>query len=59
MISEWMKVMLGEISRKQAEAEQVRAEERRRRHEHGRRAETGRRHAQGISPRPGDERAAG
>jgi hypothetical protein len=31
MISEWMKVMLEEISRKKAEAEQARAEEQRRR----------------------------
>jgi hypothetical protein len=30
MISEWMKVMLDEISRKKAEAEQVRVEEQRR-----------------------------
>ncbi len=30
MISEWMKVMLEEIARKKAEAEEVRAEERRR-----------------------------
>ena len=30
MISEWMKVMLEEISRKKAEAEQALAEERRR-----------------------------
>jgi hypothetical protein len=33
MISEWMKVMLGEISRKKAEAEQERIEELRRRAE--------------------------
>jgi hypothetical protein len=33
MISEWMKVMLEEISRKKAEVEQVRAEEQRRRDE--------------------------
>ena len=33
MISEWMKVMLEEISRKKAEAEQTRAEEQRRRDE--------------------------
>jgi hypothetical protein len=30
MISEWLKVMLEEIARKNAEAEQARAEERRR-----------------------------
>jgi hypothetical protein len=34
MISEWMKVMLEEISRKRAEEEQARIEERRRRGEH-------------------------
>ena len=33
MISEWMKVMLEEISRKKAEAEQARIEEQRRREE--------------------------
>jgi hypothetical protein len=33
MISEWLKVMLEEISRKKAEEEQVRVEERRRREE--------------------------
>jgi hypothetical protein len=33
MSSEWMKVMLEEISRKKAEAEQARAEEQRRRDE--------------------------
>jgi hypothetical protein len=33
MISEWMKVMLEEISRKKAEEEQARIEERRRREE--------------------------
>jgi hypothetical protein len=33
MISEWMKVMLGEIARKKAESEQVRVEEQRRRDE--------------------------
>jgi len=46
MISEWMKVMLGEISRKQAEAEQVRVEERRR-DEHGHRDTQGQRDAHG------------
>jgi hypothetical protein len=34
MITEWMKVMLEEISRKKAEAEQIRTEEQRRRDEH-------------------------
>jgi hypothetical protein len=33
MISEWMKVMLEEISRKKAEEEQARVEEQRRREE--------------------------
>jgi hypothetical protein len=33
MISEWMKVMLEEISRKKAEEEQVRIEQQRRREE--------------------------
>jgi hypothetical protein len=35
MISEWMKVMLEEISRKKAEEEQARIEEQRRQHEQG------------------------
>ena len=35
MISEWMKVMLEEISRKKAEEEQWRIEEQRRRREEG------------------------
>jgi hypothetical protein len=34
MISEWMNVMLEEIARKKAEAEQARAEEQRRLDEH-------------------------
>jgi hypothetical protein len=37
MISEWMKVMLEEISRKKSEAEQARSEELMRREEHARR----------------------
>jgi hypothetical protein len=36
MISEWMKVMLEEISRKKAEAEQARVEEQARAEEHAR-----------------------
>jgi hypothetical protein len=36
MTSEWLKVMLEEISRKKAEAEQAQAEEERRRAEHQR-----------------------
>jgi hypothetical protein len=47
MTSEWMKVMLEEISRKQAEAEQARAEEKRRCGE------------QVTAPRSADERAQG
>jgi hypothetical protein len=39
MISEWMKVMLEEISRKKSEAEQARAEELTRREEIRRREE--------------------
>jgi hypothetical protein len=39
MISEWMKVMLDEISRKKAEAEQVCVEEQRRADEERQRAE--------------------
>ncbi len=39
MISEWMKVMLEEISRKKSEAEQARAEELMRREDSGRREE--------------------
>jgi hypothetical protein len=47
MISEWMKVMLEEISRKKAEAEQARAEEQRR-------------HEESIAaPRSGTDRARG
>jgi hypothetical protein len=53
MISEWMKVMLEEISRKKAEAEQARVEEQRRRDEQGRRDEAI------ASPRSGTDRARG
>ena len=35
MISEWMRVMLEEIARKKAEAEQARVEEQQRAKEHG------------------------
>ena len=35
MISEWMKIMLEEISRKKSEQEQARSEELMRREEHG------------------------
>ena len=55
MISEWMKVMLEEIARKKAEAEEVRAEQRRRSAE--------RRQAQGPPHAPerrrGDDTAQG
>jgi hypothetical protein len=43
MISEWMKVMLEEISRKKAEAEQARAEEQARADERARADQQGRR----------------
>ena len=39
MITEWMKVMLEEVSRKKAEAEQARAEEQTRAEEQARAAE--------------------
>ena len=41
MISEWMKVMLEEISRKKAEAEQARLEDQQRAEEHRSQGETG------------------
>jgi hypothetical protein len=43
MISEWMKVMLEEISRKKAQAEQARAEEQARADERARADQPGRR----------------
>ena len=43
MISEWMKVMLEEISRKKAEAEQARGEEQARADERARADQPGRR----------------
>jgi len=43
MISEWMKVMLEEISRKKAEAEQARVEEQARADERARAEQQGRR----------------
>jgi hypothetical protein len=45
MSSEWMKVMLEEISRKKAESEQARAEQ-------ARRVEEGRREEEGRGKRP-------
>ena len=53
MISEWMKVMLGEISRKKAEAAQDRIEEQTRRDEQTRREEPT------ASPRSDSGRAQG
>lgn len=47
MISEWMKVMLEEIARKKAEAEQARGEDKARHDERS------------AKPRPGDDRARG
>jgi hypothetical protein len=55
MTSEWMKVMLEEISRKKAEAEQARIEERRRRDERS----SGEPEGTAASPRPGADRARG
>jgi hypothetical protein len=51
MMSEWMKVMLDEIARKKAQAEQARAEERQRA------AELPGRAAENAPPRPGTDRA--
>jgi hypothetical protein len=65
MSSEWMKVMLDEISRKKAEAEQARAEEQRRGEEQGRGDEQRHRDEQrrGVEPaasqRSGTDRARG
>ncbi|MGC1521175.1 MAG: hypothetical protein WA803_06510 [Steroidobacteraceae bacterium] len=50
MTSEWMKVMLEEIARKKADAEQVRAEAQRRSHE-------GSRGDHSPPPRPDTDRA--
>jgi hypothetical protein len=55
MISEWMKVMLEEISRKKAEAEQARAEEQRRLDERCAEDPDG----AGPPPRTGTDRARG
>jgi hypothetical protein len=65
MISEWMKVMLDEISRKKAEAEQARVEEQRRGDEHSRGDEQRHRDEQrrggepAASQRSGPDRARG
>jgi hypothetical protein len=65
MISEWMKIMLEEISRKKSEAEQVRAEEQRRSDESrcvdapGRGDEAGRSGEPAVPPRTGTHRARG
>jgi hypothetical protein len=53
MISEWMKVMLEEISRKKAEAEQAGVEQRARADEQARAAEPT------VPPRSGARRAQG
>jgi hypothetical protein len=47
MSSEWMKVMLEEISRKKADGEQARAEQRRREHERESLAQAAQREASG------------
>ena len=66
MMSEWMRVMLEEIARKKAEADQARAEEQQRakeqqRAEEKRRAEArqsvGRQHDAAELPRPAEHRA--
>jgi hypothetical protein len=58
MSSEWMKVMLEEISRKKAEAEQARQEDQRR-SEDQRRAEKQRRQGEAGGPRSVADRAQG
>jgi hypothetical protein len=58
MSSEWMKVMLEEISRKKAEAEQARLEDQRR-SEDQRRAEKQRRQGEAGGPRSVADRAQG
>jgi hypothetical protein len=55
MISEWMKVMLEEISRKKAEAEQARAEEQTRTEEQARADERARTDRQGRRAGPNRE----
>jgi hypothetical protein len=57
MISEWMKVMLEEISRKKAEAEAAREEEKRR--ETSEYRETPERRKEPPPPRSGTDRAQG
>ena len=57
MSSEWMKVMLEEISRKKAESEQARAEEARR-EEAGQRAEEGLRAQEGLREQVRGDRPA-
>jgi hypothetical protein len=54
MSSEWMKVMLEEISRKRSEAEQARAEEQRRRDERCADEPGG-----AVTPQTGTDRARG
>jgi hypothetical protein len=59
MSSEWMKVMLEEISRKKAESEQVRAEEGLREDERRRQVEQGSGERPGMPARSGADRARG
>jgi hypothetical protein len=59
MISEWMKVMLEEIARKKAQAEQARAEERQRAAESAGGSELPSRGARNAPARPGTDRARG
>ena len=59
MISEWMKVMLDEIARKRAEAEQARIEERIRLAEQGGRDAEAGRDEPIASPRSSADRARG
>jgi hypothetical protein len=58
MTSEWMKVMLEEISRKKAEAAQARVEEQTR-HDEQERSDGQGRSDEPIAPRSGADRARG
>jgi hypothetical protein len=55
-MSEWMRVMLEEIARKKAEAEQIRAEAQRRGDERGRSNEGGRSDGSPMRPGPDTDR---
>jgi hypothetical protein len=59
MMSEWMKVMLEEISRKKSEAAQARVEEQPRHDERERRDEREHRDEPVAPPRSGTDRARG